>query len=256
MKYLKTFFAVLLASACLGVGAEFIVLLDFGDADTDPAGSEWNAGIRGDTGRSNLTDTDGNSTGINVSMTNADDFTSNERWDDSNHVNPPWVDPATTDGANVLSDRVSWDRNTEGTVVFSGLQAGWTYDFEIASGLAQNGDTGSTGLGRDPNEFEMVGGNGLVAGHNPHRDANLGTTVTWYPNPAGTSNDDISVGWIRWSGVTANQDGEITLTVRGLSGTNSRGTINAMQITAIPEPGTLALIFLGGLLVYFRRRRS
>ena len=37
------------------------VLVDFGDADTDPAGSEWNAGIRGDTGAENLTDTSGNS---------------------------------------------------------------------------------------------------------------------------------------------------------------------------------------------------
>ncbi|MCC5806249.1 MAG: hypothetical protein JJU00_07960 [Opitutales bacterium] len=242
-----------------GLASGQTILVDFGDAETDPAGSEWNAGIRGDTGAPNLTDTNGNLTGISLSFTNADDFGSLDRWDADNHVNPPWADPSTTDGARVLSDRLSWDRNTEGTMVLSGLQSGFTYTIEIASALAQGGSTGSTGLGRDPNEFELNGGAGLVEGYNPHRDVSLGTTVTWYPNPAGTTNDDISQGWIRWADVAPDAQDEITLTIRGLSGSNSRGTLNAMQITVIPEPRVYAALFgllALGLAVWVRRRKS
>ena len=254
----------LLASAlALGISAALAggqtILVDFGDAETDPAGSEWNAGIRGDTGAANLTDTSGNPTGISLSFTNADDFGSLDRWDSTNHVNPPWADPATTDGARVLSDRLSWDQNTEGTMVLSGLQSGFTYTIEIASGMAQNGSTGSTGLGRDPNEFELSGASGLVEGYNPHRDVSLGTTVTWYPNPAGTGDLDVSQGWIRWADVAPDASNEITLTIRGLSGSNSRGTLNAMEITVIPEPRVYAALFgllALGLAVWVRRRRA
>jgi hypothetical protein len=242
--------------------AQTIILVDFGDADTDPAGSAWNAGIRGDTGAANLTDINGNLTGIGLSFTNADDFTSDDRWDINNHVNPPWADPATTDGARVLSDRLSWGRNTEGTMVISGLLSNFTYTIEIASGLAQGGSTGSTGLGRDPNEFELSGAGGLVEGYNPHRDVSLGTTVTWWPNPAQVSApDDNKFGWIRWADVVPDQDGNITLTIRGLDTSNSRGTLNAMQIeaTIIPEPSTYAALFglLGlGLAFWVRRRKA
>ena len=199
-------------------------------------------------------------TGIGLSFTNADDFTSDDRWDSSTHVNPPWADPATTDGARVLSDRLSWGRNTEGTMVLSGLLSNFTYTIEIASGMAQDGSTGSTGLGRDPNEFELSGGNGLVEGYNPHRDANLGTTVTWWPNPAQASApDDNKFGWIRWADVVPDQDGNITLTIRGLDTSNSRGTLNAMQLTVIPEPRVYAALFgllALGLVIWVRRRKA
>ncbi|MCH8476264.1 MAG: PEP-CTERM sorting domain-containing protein [Opitutales bacterium] len=251
-----TFALAFIGLTSVSLHAQQTILVDFGDADTDPASTAWNAGVRADTGVADLTDTTGNSTGIGLSFTNGDDFGSDDRWDADNHVNPPWVDPSTTDGARILSDRLSWDRNTEGTMVLSGLKQGFTYDIEIASGLAQGGSTGSTGLGRDPNEFEMMGGNGLVEGFNPHLNFNLGTTVTWYPNPAGTNDDNISQGWILWEGVTPDAQGEITLTIRGLSGSNSRGTLNAMQITAIPEPSTYAAIFaLGALGMILLRRK-
>ena len=102
----------------------------------------------------------------------------------------------------------------------------------------------------------MTDANGAVEGFNAFTGVSRGTSVMWAANIEGNNGEE---GWLAWYNMTADSNGQIVLSINVPSSgddINPRGALNAMQIIAIPEPGTLALIFLGGLLVYFRRRRS
>jgi len=73
-----------------------------------------------------------------------------------------------------------------------------------------------------------------------------------------TNSDNTAEGFVmRWSGIDPGADGQITLTVsndRTSSTYYTYGSLFALE--AIPEPSTVALFGIGGLLMMVRRRRK
>jgi hypothetical protein len=64
-------------------------------------------------------------------------------------------------------------------------------------------------------------------------------------------------GWLGWYDAEANGSGELSFSLSAPDGSgNPRIALNAMQITAIPEPSTLAMLGIAlGILGASRLRR-
>lgn len=224
-----------------------IVLVDFGDANATTLSSEWNAGIRADTGATDLLDTSGAATTWDISFGgDVSDSTSTGHLGNRTET-PSWSDA----NDNVLDDRVWLDAGASGTMTLSGLDVNLTYSIEIFSSYA----AGSGGRGSAT--YTMKDANGDVEGFNAFTDVSLGTAVAWASNVEGTNAEE---GWLGWFDMTPDGTGQIVLDIVVPSSgddINPRGAINAMEITAVPEPATYAILF--GLLalgvVMWRRRR-
>jgi hypothetical protein len=233
-----------------------VVLVDFGNAKADPTDPNWNSGITvAGSGTYDLIDTTGATTGIDISFSGGiSDSTSGSDHSETRTDYPAWSDSSDL----VLQDRVWQTSGTTGTMTISGLSSGNTYSFELFSGYA----FGSAG--RNPVDYQMTDNGGLVEGFHVETtgvDYSFGTTVTWYTHQTHLSSPEDPAdyaGWIGWYDMTPNASGEITLFVNTNGGSNSRGALNAMQITVVPEPSSYAA--LAGLLtlgvVFFRRRRE
>lgn len=146
---------------------------------------------------------------------------------------PTWVDEV------ALHDYVwLFDNNGDGTVTLAfdltGLNDTSTYDIEIWSAREDNGSenmdvtiNGTFSQGDVSNDFNW-GNEGLI-GKDTSGDA---TTMLW-------------------TGLSPNA-GKLSVL---LDGSTSRIGINAMRITeVVPEPTSVALLALGGLLIGIRRR--
>lgn len=112
-----------------------------------------------------------------------------------------------------------------GTVTISGLNDALTYDLEIVANMLAVTTFGATVT--DPNS----GGSGAYTGAAIH---NGGT------NP---------IQPFTLSGLQTDGSGNVVIDF-----TNSPVIIGALTLTAVPEPGSMALLGLGGLLVARRRR--
>ncbi len=95
------------------------------------------------------------------------------------------------------------------------------------------------------------------------RDAS-GTRYTQYDLTAGTLTGstqrilqavDNTGNTVTFANITPDGSDEIAFTVQRQSG-SSFGYINVLEITAIPEPGSLALLLMGGLAFLMIRRRK
>lgn len=278
MKYLKLTFAVLLASACLGVGANIIYLVDFNSTTNnvttpDANGNQWNT-VSGLGGLTDLNSTSGGSSTIGVSF-GGNGFqlsTADTQWSDAGAARSGQPDWIASDSFNALEYRFFQSQNRTSTIIISGLDTSLAYDFELVAATRTSGTgratmyniegANSTGGNQSGNDVgSIVPTNGLNGDPLPWITYSGFSTSAdsfgfgFYPNATETNTDAPRDGWIAWSGVVPTADGNIIIHISSqTNSSSSRMAINAMQITAIPEPGTLALIFLGGLLVYFRRR--
>lgn len=260
---MKMLMGIVMSAACLGAWGDIVYLVDFNQntgAGSTP-GITWNEEITPDDPDSGLglLDTNGNPSSINITFSGSinNSGSSSDQWSgrDANQA-PLWSTP------EALFDRLFVGDGNTATMTISGLNPSLTYSFEIASGY----DSGSAARG--PATYTMTGGNGDAEGFRLFfdQDDNLqqeskGTNVLWAANTATSGAGDLDEeGWLGWFDVLPNSSGEISLFIdvdEGGTGTNPRGSLNAMQITAIPEPGTLMLvgIALGAGLLTLRRRR-
>jgi hypothetical protein len=252
---IKSSLAALLVTGLTTASASITYLVDFGDAKADPTDPNWNSGITvAGSGTYDLVDTTGSTSGIDISFSGGiSDSTSGSDHSETRSDYPAWSDSSDLS----LQDRVWQTSGTTGTMTLSGLNVGQTYDIELFSSYA----FGSAG--RNPVDYQMTDNGGLVEGFHVETtgvDYSFGTTVTWYTHQThltGSEDPADYAGWIGWFDMTPNASGEITLSVATNGGSNSRAALNAMQISTIPEPGTLALVGIAlGSLVLFRFRKA
>jgi hypothetical protein len=226
-----------------------VVLVDFGNAKSDPTDANWNSGITvAGSGTYDLIDTTGSTTGIDIAFSGGlSDSTSSADHRGDRTAFPGWEDSSDLS----LQDRV-WS-NSAATMTLSGLNTAETYDLELFSSYS----SGSSGRGAAI--MTMTDDNGAVEGFNvfPNPDTSLGTSVNWATNVQGTNGEE---GWIGWFGMTPNASGEITLAIAmGSDDINPRGALNAMQLTSTPIPEPSSYGVFAGLLVLglvARRRRG
>ena len=242
------------------------ILIDFQNATADPAGN-WNIIPSNSASGVELNDTDGNASGISLSLNG---------WSNSGQTNafqgrleaPGWA----TAGQDELNDRFFFGANSTGTVVLSGLDPNFTYSIELVSS-----STSTTGLGNlnfagePPGYLRITDPNGVVpayngldstllTGNDPARPDDAAWSTAYYGNDFPDANvSEYGVeGWIAWNQVMPDGNNAITIHFTTLGG-DSRASINAMQIVVIPEPRVYAALFgllALGLVIWVRRRRA
>jgi hypothetical protein len=225
-----------------------VVLADFG-AGANETTTGWNTGVT-IAGATNLVDSNGDATAIDIAFTNWSDSTSTDTWAGRTE-SPSWA----TD--NALTDRLFTSAGNA-VITLSDLDVNLTYDIEFASSYPSGSSNGS-----QPATYELSGATGTsapVEGFNAFTNTSLGTTVAWTAVVDATTGDLAGAeGWLGWYNVAPSATGEIIINVNAdyLNNSASRGALNAMQISAVPEPATyaalLGLLALG--VVMWRRRR-
>lgn len=135
------------------------------------------------------------------------------------------------DASNTNETTITFDLPVNLSMTFSSLNLGREF-------FAYN--VNETSITLDPQHQKLTSGTGSISG------------FTMIRNPNFTSITETSGTVVTWSNITS-----LTL----LNGRNAGSTpqaqiISAFDVTVVPEPGSLALLGLGGLLIAPRRRRG
>lgn len=218
--------SVSLLLTAVAVSQATTVYLDFGNVAMDPS-TGWNSiGVAAQTYNSIVDYTGSIVEGVSVASTawsiaNPSDFSDSD-WN-----------------ANAISDALITNQASQ-TITISGLSPS-TYKVEIVATF------------RDFSNYATLT-NTVAEVNGAYADRNSDGTITdeatlseW----AYTTSD-----WLVWDGVEVN--GNLVVSVKnagGLTGFTPYGIINAMKITETPEPCTLALLGLGGLVLRGRNHR-
>lgn len=134
---------------------------------------------------------------------------------------PSWLD----ESKNAAKDHIYLGWNIAGYLTFKNLDPTQLYTIEIISSF--NG-TYTAAL-----PFYVNGAN----------------KQTWNPKTQGYDTG----GWLTWTDIAPDANNQIVVQVADTGGHAYNAYVNAIRITAVPEPATLALLALGGLLAVRRR---
>ena len=249
----------------------------------DANGNYWNTIHRDDIGNNTkiggLILTNGNLlTGLSVQTDNGyGNPTSTGQWTGGTRTGAPdWLPSGLPNNQNPLDDRANVGNQRTAALRLEGLPAlapGEWFRIEIVSAA-----TGSFGTDA-PALWNIEGGNS-VGGNQEGDDVGslvpvnglTGLDLEWRDNGGSNSNRfgyaffpntsaDTSIapadGWIVWNGVLPDGDNAITIhsSTYAASSGNQRAPVNALAVYVVPEPGTLALLVLGTLLLFHRRSR-
>lgn len=215
------------------------VLIDFGRDNTVTAGSEA-GGVyntvaiptnvnNATTGDVPLSDTGTNPTGWTINVTENGSGNGGRAGSGADMT----TFPAAVSGfdTNALKDSLFANNAGSGpvsmVVTISGLDDTKTYDLLLYGGRINNQNLFQT--------WSLTEGTG---GANVSHDSLGNTTVA-----------------VDWDSISTNGSGVIAFSISGNSGSGAAAAINFGQIIEVPEPSSLALIGIGGLLIA-RRRRS
>lgn len=232
------FAAVPMVLASLGHAAP--VLVDFGRADrptaADPSGHVWNnvtspAAVANPAGATSLLDTDGNATTLRLRIT--DNFQdTNAPGDAAGGTLTP--NPALGYPATATSDFFyGQSSNPTAVILLTGLDPNQDYDFTFFGSRVGATDVRTTtysvkGLAADPVVVQL--------------------------DASGNTSNTAKAALVR-----PTAGGEVTVTV-GAAASNTNASkffyLNVMEINAVPEPGSLALLLAGGVLMVRRGRRN
>ncbi len=171
--------------------------------------------------------------GVSLTVAGATAFNDNnsnaEGWSGEIGVGAPPDDPYYVQAANDLAYETGAGAIS---LTFAGLDDSLTYNVRIYSLLNQ--DTGRT------MNFSVTNGAGFETLLNSSR-ADRWNAAT------------LEAGGTVFSGVSVNASNEIVVTYT--DGNNAVGFMNAVVLEVVPEPASLALMGLGGLMMLPRRRR-
>ena len=150
---------------------------------------------------------------------------------------------------DVWDDLVFFNNNVNGsmTITLGDLSAG-TYQFTSYS--YANGPVGNPGFGDSGiADVSVNTGGGFV-------DTGLNVTMGANANPDLTTADLETNSTVTFQFTVANDNDQVSILYNGLAanGGDTFG-INGFELTAVPEPSTTALLGLGGLALFLRRRK-
>ncbi|MEM6260741.1 MAG: PEP-CTERM sorting domain-containing protein [Planctomycetota bacterium] len=222
----------------LSVSAETIINFDFGRTDSAFSASDgaqlttvagWNNvtstdnALAGNTSQiADLVDSTGAATGIKVDFTYVG---AASVAGDGADYSGPYPAAVASLPLTALSDSFFTNNSGQATMTLSGLDDGMVYDF-LFYGARGNNDSMAT--------YAVTGSGDTVE-----------VTIDAVFENASSAPTIL--------GVSPDNEGEITVVIGG--GTNPRVALNVLQITErVPEPGSLALLALGGVLIARRRR--
>ncbi len=193
-------------------------------------GTYWNDITDGVTTGTDLLDTDGNATTVDLTSAPSADYYQ------------------TAAGLEVLQRYRYFSGNASSvgtTITLEGLGAGTEWDIYLLSQGDANGRTTRFALG----EGTLLANSSISANDNSNalvQDAN----ATDYTTTAWTENNN----YVKFSAAAADIDGKIVIEAASLSGSN-RGSLNGIQLIAVPEPATLGMVAaFGGAVLFIRRR--
>ncbi|MCH8541826.1 MAG: PEP-CTERM sorting domain-containing protein [Opitutales bacterium] len=272
---------ITLSSMLLGLSAgvaqaNTLFLVDFNSTDDtapsqDVSGNHWN--VVSDSDANNLTSasTGDPLTGVNLEWQgdSVSPSGSGDHYTGSNKSErPSWAQTSDLDDA--LDYRLFTSRGDAGSFRITGLDQNLVYTFELASSVIANGDAlmrfnigGENSTGGT--EVDTIHENNTLTPINGRTGDPLSFSTTgygdggagyeWQPNNEALE-DDFD-GWIIWQDVIPDEFGNIEVfwNTENTAG-STRLSLNALEVTAIPEPSTYAAIFgLGALGMILLRRK-
>jgi hypothetical protein len=232
MTRIMMMFAGIAAAALMSVpaSAAMEIRVDFNDAAGAPGGN-WNTVAAPGAVTPPLIDFNtGASTGVTIDLQWFDvlESSSNTEWDAANS-GPAWLDAAKHAAMDYFwgqfADAVGW-------VKVQNLTPGQAYSVELVA----SSDSSSAG----PITYDI---NGV------YFDGS--TDGQFDPLDDGYTSGE----WMTWSSIAADGTGVLELHYDIPTGPVGRNRMNAMRIVEVPEPASLALMGLGGLMMIGRRRK-
>ncbi|MEM1356392.1 MAG: PEP-CTERM sorting domain-containing protein [Planctomycetota bacterium] len=236
----KTSLLSLIASTALATGASAATIqVDFGLDTQQTETLGWN-NMTSDSGGqpadlTNLVDDAGDPTGIDLTYLKTGDGSGNNPngaggvAGSGANYNGPYPDALDSFPTSALQDGLFFAQSGATiTLTLSNLDTDLTYDFILYGARGNNGLVDTT--------YQVTGANdsGVI---------NIG--------PVNTNDDDFA----DITGIAPDVNGEITITATSINGSSGNGgALNLLVVTAVPEPGSLALLSLGGVLIARRRR--
>ncbi len=239
--------SIVTALFCSTAFASQIILIDFGSA-AGAGGTGWNTLASASASQNttfSLEDSDGLASGLSVGpFTSAGvdgasaslnvTTTSGPASLQSQHI-PTWAN------ANAINDHfLLTGANATGGFAITGLQAGWTYNINLAV------------FADDAERFATYNFDVYDSVDESYRSvASFANINSRYNVSLENFGNDLSLSFTALSN-------ETTLRVLATTGSGGgdRAAFNAMQITAIPEPSTILLSLLAlGSVALFRRRK-
>jgi hypothetical protein len=147
----------------------------------------------------------------------------------------------------------AWIYNSasEGAIMtIGGLTANAQYDLYVYGNGTAAGQGGS---------FTLASANSGVAGDTVGSVVTNAGAATWFRSVYSTAggNDPAPELGLSWNELVATADGSGNITFTEIqSGDGIKPAINGLQIDAVPEPASLGLLSLGGLVLMARRKRT
>ncbi|WFB37754.1 hypothetical protein P3T73_08280 [Kiritimatiellota bacterium B12222] len=226
-----------LATVAMTSPAE-IVLLDFGSTSYQTSGN-WNniTGINEANNKTSLINSEGTASGISLNISTGN-FSGTTTYNGNVNADASMFDAF--EAASVITDAAWVNSGSTGTLAFGGLDSSLTYNLTIV------------GARDNPNERftrYSVSGFGSEVLQTTGDDPQAGLGVNWNNNSVVTIN-----------GITGVSSFDLTLvgnSTADFSGANTYSYINALQIEAVPEASTFALLALSGIAaIVFKHRRK